>query len=293
MEWNQKEQARGVAGIVAVYLIWGVLPVYWKLLAAVPPFAVMAHRALWAFVFLIAALVVVYKPKRLFAPLADREVLLLHLLASFSLAVQWTAYLIAVSSGRLLELSMGYYLYPLIVTFLGWLFLKEKLNRAKTISLILAGAGVAVTIVSYGRLPVLALVLAGSFSVYSLVKKRIKINSLNSIFYEILFLLPFALVYLSWSGIRGQGYFYDSSQGYGMLLIGGGVLTAITLLLFAAGAKRIPIFAIGFLQYISPTIVLLLGVLAYGEPFGPTQWASFALIWLGVLVYLRYQFVNK
>ncbi|MHB0896820.1 MAG: EamA family transporter RarD [Spirochaetales bacterium] len=293
MEWSQKEQARGVAGIVAVYLIWGALPAYWKLLAAVPPFAVMAHRALWAFVVLIVALLVVYKPKRLFAPLVDREVLLLHLLASFSLAVQWTAYLIAVSSGRLVELSMGYYLYPLIVTFLGWLFLKEKLNRAKTISLALAGAGVVVTIVGYGRLPILALVLAGSFSVYSLVKKRIKINSLNSIFYEILFLLPFALIYLSWAGIRGQSYFYGSSPRYGMLLIGGGVLTAITLLLFAAGAKRIPMFAIGFLQYISPTIVLLLGVLAYGERFGPTQWASFALIWLGVLVYLRYQFANK
>jgi len=293
MEQNQKEQARGVTCIVAVYLIWGVLPAYWKLLAAVPPFAVMAHRALWAFVFLLAALAAVYKPKHLFAPLADRQVFLLHLLASFSLAVQWTAYLIAVSSGRLVELSMGYYLYPLVVTFLGWVFLKEKLNRAKTVSLALAGCGVAVTLVSYGRLPVLALVLAVSFSVYSLVKKRIKINSLNSIFYEILFLLPFALIYLSWSGIRGHGYFYDSSPGYGILLIGGGVLTAITLLLFAAGAKRIPIFAIGFLQYISPTIVLLLGVLAYGEHFGPTQWASFALIWLGVLVYLRYQFVNK
>ena len=293
MEPDGKEQARGMTCMVAVYLIWGVLPAYWKLLAGVPPLAVMAHRALWAFVFLLAALATFYKPKHLFAPLAERRVLSLHLLASFSLAVQWTAYLIAVSSGRLVELSMGYYLYPLVVTFLGWAFLKEKLNRAKIISLALAGAGVAVTIIGYGRLPVLALVLAGSFSVYSLVKKKIKVNSLNSIFYEILFLLPFALAYIAWFGIRGEGFFFGNSPGSAGLLIGGGILTAVTLLLFAAGARRIPIFAIGFLQYISPTIVLFLGVLAYGENFGPTQWMSFALIWLGVLVYVRHQLAQR
>jgi len=293
MEPEDREQARGMACMVAVYLVWGVLPAYWKLLGGVPPFAVMAHRTLWAFVFLLAALATFYKPKHLFAPLADRRVFSLHLLASLSLAVQWTAYLIAVSSGRLIELSMGYYLYPLVVTFLGWAILKEKLNRAKIFSLALAGAGVAVTIVSYGRLPVLALVLAGSFSVYSLVKKKIKVNSLNSIFYEILFLLPFALTYIAWFGMRGRGFFYGSSPESAALLIGGGVLTAATLLLFAAGARRIPIFAVGLLQYISPTIVLLLGVLVYGENFGPTQWVSFALIWFGVLVYVRYQLVNR
>lgn len=297
MEPDYREQARGMACMVAVYLIWGVLPAYWKLLTGVPSFAVMAHRALWALVFLVLALVFIYKPKRLFAPLADREVLVLHLLASLSLAIQWTAYLIAVSSGRLVELSMGYYLYPLVVSLLGWIFLKEKLNGAKTVSLALAGAGVAVTIASYGHMPILALVLAVSFSFYSLIKKRIKINPLNSIFYEILFLAPFALGYLAWAGLSGQGtgttagsaVAAPAHQYQTLLLIGGGVITAITLLLFATGARRIPIFAIGFLQYISPTIVLLLGVLAYGENFGPAQWASFALIWLGVLVYLRHQ----
>lgn len=292
MEPDYREQTRGMVCMVAVYLIWGVLPAYWKLLASVPPFAVMAHRALWAFIFLVVALIFFYKPKNLFAPLADRQVLVLHLLASLSLAIQWTAYLIAVSSKRLVELSMGYYLYPLIVSLLGWVFLKEKLNRAKTISLALAGAGVAVTIASHGRLPILALVLAVSFSFYSLIKKRIKVNSLNSIFYEILFLMPFALGYLAWAGLSGSGSAGGQDATTGnliLLLIGGGVITAITLLLFAAGARRIPIFAIGFLQYISPTIVLLLGVLVYGESFGPAQWASFALIWLGVLVYVRHQ----
>jgi chloramphenicol-sensitive protein RarD len=290
MEPDNREQARGMACMVVVYLIWGVLPAYWKLLGGVPPFAVMAHRAIWALAFLVVALVFVYKPKRLFAPLADREVLVLHLLASLSLAIQWTAYLIAVSSGRLLELSMGYYLYPLIVSLLGWIFLKEKLNGAKIASLVLAGSGVAVAIAGLGRLPLLALVLAFSFSLYSLIKKRIKINSLNSIFYEILFLTPFALGYAAWSGAAGKGFFHTADPGLILLLIGGGFLTALTLLLFAAGAKRTPIFAIGFLQYISPTIVLLLGVFAYKESFGLLQWTSFALIWLGVLVYMGHKF---
>ncbi|PKL06309.1 MAG: EamA family transporter RarD [Spirochaetae bacterium HGW-Spirochaetae-9] len=289
MEPDSGEQAKGMAFMVAVYLIWGVLPAYWKLLGGVPPFAVMAHRALWALVSLVIALVFVYKPKKLFAPLADKEVLVLHLLASLSLAVQWTAYLIAVSSGRLVELSMGYFLYPLVVSLLGWIFLKEKLNGAKIASLVLAGSGVAVAIAGHGKLPLLALVLAFSFSLYSLVKKRIKINSLNSIFYEILFLVPFALGYVAWSGAAGKGFFYGSDTGLILLLIGGGIITAITLLLFAAGAKRTPIFAIGFLQYISPTIVLLLGVFVYKESFGLLQWTSFALIWLGVFVYIGHK----
>lgn len=293
MEPDDREQARGMACMVAVYLIWGVLPAYWKLLRGVPPFAVMAHRALWALASLVVALVVAYKPKKLFAPLADREVLVLHLLASLSLAVQWTAYLIAVSSGRLVELSMGYFLYPLIVSLLGWIFLKEKLNGAKIASLLLAGLGVAVAIAGHGKLPLLALVLAFSFSFYSLVKKRIKINSLNSIFYEILFLLPFAVGYVAWSGAAGKGFFHTSDPGLILLLVGGGIITAITLLLFAAGAKRTPIFAIGFLQYISPTIVLVLGVLVYKESFGLLQWTSFALIWLGVFVYLGHKFRTR
>ena len=291
MEPEYGEQKKGYIFMVAVYLIWGVLPAFWKLLIKVAPLAIMAHRALWAFVFLAIALAVLFRPKKLFAELADRKVLGLHLLASFFLAVQWIAYLIAVLSGQLVEMSMGYYLYPLIVALLGWAFLKEKLNRAKILSLTLAGTGVIVAIVGLGRIPVLGLVLAFSFSFYSLIKKRIKINSLNSIFYEILFLMPLALAYLAWTSVAGNaaGQRADSAPGTFFLLVSGGVATAITLLLFAAGARRIPIFAVGFLQYISPTIVLLLGVLVYDENFGPAQWASFALVWLGVLVYLRHQ----
>jgi len=291
MEPDYREQTRGYIFMVAVYLIWGVLPAFWKLLIKVAPLAIMAHRALWAFVFLAAALALFYKPKKLFAELADRKVLGLHLLASFFLAIQWAAYLIAVLSGQLLEMSMGYYLYPLIVALLGWAFLKEKLNRAKILSLALAGAGVIVAIVGLGRIPVLGLVLAFSFSLYSLIKKRIKINSLNSIFYEILFLMPFALAYLALTSLTKNtvGQSADTDPGIFLLLVAGGVATAITLLLFASGARRIPIFAVGFLQYISPTMVLFLGVFAYGESFGASQWASFALIWLGVLVYVWHQ----
>lgn len=284
MENEGRERRLGLAYITLVYLAWGLLPAYWKLMRQIDPLAILAHRALWSFVFLLALLAIVYRPKRILEPLKDRKTLLLHLLASLSLAIQWVAYLLAITTDHLVDLSMGYYIYPIVVVFLGMVFLKERMTSLQKIALALAAVGVSAKVIQYRSVPVLALTLAFSFAVYSIVKKKIKVNSLYSIFYEILFMLPLALGYAIHAEISGPGYFSAGDSGSSLLLMGGGVATASTLLLFAAGARRIPIFTVGFLQYISPTIVLLLGIFAYGEEFGPGQLIVFGFVWLAVII---------
>jgi chloramphenicol-sensitive protein RarD len=284
MENEGRERRLGLAYITLVYLAWGLLPAYWKLMRQIDPLAILAHRALWSFVFLLALLAIVYRPKRILEPLKDRKTLLLHLLASLSLAIQWVAYLLAITTDHLVDLSMGYYIYPIVVVFLGMVFLKERMTSLQKIALALAAVGVSAKVIQYRSVPVLALTLAFSFAVYSIVKKKIKVNSLYSIFYEILFMLPLALGYAIHAEISGPGYFSAGDSGSSLLLMGGGVATASTLLLFAAGARRIPIFTVGFLQYISPTMVLLLGIFAYGEEFGPGQLIVFGFVWLAVII---------
>jgi chloramphenicol-sensitive protein RarD len=285
MEDQGKEHRRGLAYITLVYLIWGALPAYWKLMLRISPITILSHRALWSFVFLLALLAIIYKPKHLLEPLKDRRNIILHILSSVSLVIQWVAYLLAITTSHLVELSMGYYMYPIIVVFLGMVFLKERMTAFQKVALGLASIGVLVKIVQYRSVPVLALVLALSFSIYSIIRKKIRINSLYSIFYESLFMMPIALGYVIRTEASGSGYFSVLDTRSAMLLIGGGIATASTLLLFAAGARRIPIFTVGFLQYISPTMVLLLGVFVYKEEFGPTQWIVFAFIWLALIIY--------
>lgn len=299
MEAEGRQRALGYLYMVLVYLIWGLLPAYWKLLAAAPSLGVMAHRAIWAAALIFIALFLSHRPDDIFSKIKSRSVRGLIVVASLSLAIQWGAYLLAIVKGQLVELSLGYFIYPLVVTGLGRLFLGEKLNSSKIISLIFTSLGVLISLASMGKLPVLALTLAFSFAVYSLVKKKLGIPSLISTGFELLFLLPFALGYCLWAEASGIGFFLTGSRAITnaavhsaggldliLLLLGGGIFTALTLILFASGSKRVPIFAVGLLQYISPTIVLLLGVFIYGEAFGLWRALSFGFVWLGISVYL-------
>jgi chloramphenicol-sensitive protein RarD len=281
-----KDRGRGLAYIVAVYLAWGLMPAYWKLMRQVDPLTILSHRVIWSAAFLLILIMAIYRPKNIMEPLKDRKTLGLNLVASLALLIQWVAYLVAIVTDRLVELSLGYFIYPIVLALLGTVFLKERMTIPQIAAIALASIGVLVKVLEQGGVPVLALTLAFSFSVYSLAKKKAKIKSINSIFYEILFMLPFALGYAIYAESSGVGYFAKPEIASILLLVGGGILTAATLLLFAAGAKRIPIFTVALLQYISPTMVLLLGVFVYKEEFGSSQALAFGAIWLAIAVSL-------
>jgi chloramphenicol-sensitive protein RarD len=192
--------------------------------------------------------------------------------------------MVAVDSGRLLDLSLGYFLFPLVVAPLGALILKEKLGRPQLLAIALASVGVLIKLIQHRSLPLLALALAFSFSLYSLLKRRIGIEAVEAIFLESLCLLPLGLGYAAYAEWSGAGYFLRADLASMALLVGGGILTALTLVLFAAGAGRVSLFTVGFLQYISPTMVLLLGLLVYGEEIGTVDWLLFGFIWAGLFV---------
>jgi chloramphenicol-sensitive protein RarD len=286
MEEQEYQRRLGLAYTAAVYLAWGLMPAYWKLMRRIDPMTILSHRVIWSAAFLLILLAAVYRPKNLLQPLRDRKTLALNVVASLALLVQWAAYLVAVETDRLVELSLGYFIFPIVLALLGAIFLKERMTPSQLAAIGLATVGVLVKLFERGGVPVLALTLAFSFSVYSIAKKKARTKSINSIFYEIIFMLPIALAYGIRAEATGAGYFARPDIASIALLIGGGVLTAATLLLFAAGARRIPIFMVGLLQYISPTMVLLLGVFVYKEEFGTGQWLAFGAIWLAIAVSL-------
>lgn len=278
------EAARGISFAVLVYLVWGVMPAYWRLLGHVVPATILAHRAIWSFVSLGLVLVLSRRMGPVRAALGEPRKMGLLLVASLALLVQWVAYMVAVDTRHLLDLSLGYYIFPLVAALLGRLVLGEAITRRQGIALALAAIGVLAKILEHGSVPVLALVLAVSFSLYGMVKRRIGMDSLGAVFLESLFLLPLGLGFAAYAEATGPGYLTVGDTRSSLLLIGGGILTALTLVLFASGARRISMLLMGLLQYISPTMVLILGVAVYGEELGRADWILFGLVWLAILV---------
>lgn len=271
------------------YLLWGLFPLYWKPINHVPAFEILAHRIFWAFVFMMILLVCLKKTRAFllgFKQMAMKPVmLLLIILASVLVSANWFIYIWAVNHGHVIESSLGYYINPLISVLLGILFLKEKLNVWQLIAFLLAAAGVAVLIIEYGRMPWIALALALTFGFYGLTKKIVRADSILGIAYETLFVTPVALFYLIHIQVKGTAAFGTESLTTTLLLIGTGVVTAVPLLCFAEGARRISLTMIGFFQYISPTLTLILGIFVFKEPFSHTQFISFSFIWLALIVF--------
>ena len=266
---------------IAAYILWGFLPLYWKLLDQIPATEILAHRILWSFVFMFAILSFNRQLKSCIEVLKDWSMIVRILCATILITINWGLYIWAVTSGRILESSMGYYMNPLIVVVLGVLILKEKLNIWQTVSLIMAAIGVCIITISYGQIPWVSLMLA----LYGLMKKTIPVGSTVGLGLETAFLTPFVLAYIIIKQASGIGALGSISTATTFILMGSGVATALPLLWFSKGAKRIPLSSIGFLQYISPTISLLLGVFVFKERFTQTHMLSFGFIWCGLIIY--------
>lgn len=270
---------------LGAYLLWGLFPLYWKQLQTVPAAEILAHRMTWSLVFLVALLAFRTNWAWIRPALRDRRTVTTYLTAALLLAVNWGTYIWAVNSGFIVETSLGYFINPLVNVLLGYLFLGERLRRWQLAAIVLAAGGVVYLTFGYGRLPYIALVLAFSFGLYGLLKKRGTLNAIESLSFETALLFPLALAYLVVLQVRGDAAFGAVNVVTTLLLAGAGVATAVPLLLFAAGARRIPLATMGILQYTAPTIQFLIGVFVYNEAFTQAKLAGFALIWGALVIY--------
>lgn len=279
------ETSRGVLYAVGAYCCWGLFPLYWKPLHHLPPLEILCHRIVWSAVFLL----IVLGCKRHWGWLADiaRQPgkVALFAASSFCLSLNWLLYIWAVNSGHIVESSLGYFINPLVNVLLGRLVLGERLGTLQKGAVALAAAGVLWMTVQLGTLPWIALGLAVSFGLYGLMRKQAPLPSLEGLALETFLMAPLALAALVLFEWRGQASFGHDGLTETLMLIGAGVVTAVPLLLFANGARRLTLATLGLIQYISPTLQLLLGVLLYHEAFDAARAVGFALIWAGLAVY--------
>lgn len=294
MEEDSKsnEYNKGLLYIILVYTIWGLLPAYWKLLHNVQPILILSHRILWSFVFVALLISLFYRSEEILLTLKNKKDLVSILLASIVITINWGTYIWAIVKDHLIEASMGYYINPIIVVLFSMIFFQEKMNKAKLVSVMLAFIGVAIMIVGYNKVPILALTLAISFAFYGVIKKKLQINALTSLFFETLFLLPVALIYALYMEINEVSYFVTLDIKNALLLIGAGITTSVPLILFAAGAKRVSFSSVGFFQYIAPTITLFMGVFIYHEKFDVSHWLTFGFIWTALVIYTTSNVMN-
>ncbi|RQD70500.1 MAG: EamA family transporter RarD [Tindallia sp. MSAO_Bac2] len=286
MENNtEKTNLRGVRYGIGAYMLWGFLPVYWKLLQEFPAGIILANRVIWSCLFVAVLLWYKREMRVAFALFADKKNILLVTFSSLIISLNWFTYIWAVNSGFVIQASMGYYINPLMVVLMGTLIFKEKMDKPEKIALFLAFIGVAVITLEYGRIPWVSLILATTFSIYGLCKRVVKVGSMVALAIETLMITPIALIYLAYMRQGGHFILGDINISSWLLLMGAGVVTATPLLWFAIAAQSIPFSVLGFIQYLSPTISLLLGVFLFREPFTGYHMISFSFIWAGLLLF--------
>ncbi|MDP9312447.1 MAG: EamA family transporter RarD [Chloroflexota bacterium] len=276
---------KGIVYAAGAYVCWGLLPLFWKALQHVPALEILAHRMVWS--LLLVLLVLTYQRHwRWFKNLFQQPRIVLTFLASaLLLSLNWFIYIWAVNAGFVVDASLGYFINPFVNVVLGVLFLKERLRFWQGIALLVAACGVLYLTVSYNAVPWIALTLAVSFGLYGLLRKTAALNSLEGLSLETLLLFLPALGYLVVQEWAGRGAFGDVAWPTNLLLIFSGAATAVPLLLFAAGARRISLTSLGILQYIAPSLQFGLGVLVFHEALTMARMIGFGLIWLALLLY--------
>ncbi|MBB3010156.1 EamA family transporter RarD [Cupriavidus alkaliphilus] len=275
----------GILYALLAYLIWGLLPLYIKSLPGIAPTEILLHRMVWSLVFLGLILAWRRQWAWLGQVVRDRRLLLSFAASAALLCANWFLYIWAVSANRVVDASLGYFINPLFSVLLGVVFLHERLRRLQWLAIAVAAAGVAWLTVAAGQLPWIALGLAASFGGYGLLRKTGALGALEGLSLETLLLFPLAAAALGWLFATGQDSFTHAAPGTQWLLLLAGPVTAVPLLFFAAGARRIPLSLLGLLQYTGPTLQLLLGVWLWHEPFPAQKQVGYALIWLSLALY--------
>jgi len=282
---DSKERIIGTWYAIGSFLLWGFLPIYWKALKGVPASEILPHRIIWSFVFLA-----------LFNGLKKRWPLIREtysirtnrassLVSALIIGANWFIFIWAVNANHLVEISMGYYINPLLTVLLGMIVLRERLTFWQVAAFVLAFIGVSYMTLQYGRVPWIALSLAGTFGLYGLLRKISRVGAVTGLTAETAFLSPLAVIVLVYLQVGGSSVVGKASVSVHLLLIGAGIVTALPLVWFARGARRIPLSSVGFIQYLAPTCHLLLGVLLYEEPFTRVHAVSFALVWVALAIF--------
>jgi chloramphenicol-sensitive protein RarD len=275
---TDRERSAGALYALLAYGIWGVAPIYWKATRFVPPAELLAYRVLWSFAVALLLIVALRSAGDLWRALRSPRSAAAAVLAGLLLAANWLTFIWAVQNDRILATSLGYYINPLVNVLFGLLLLRERLTRAQSLAVLLAAAGVALETLALGELPWIALVLAGSFGLYGLVRKLGPAAPLTGFAIETLTLAPLAAGYLAWVDASAL----PPDAGAQLLIAGAGPLTAAPLLAFASAAKRLPLSLLGMFQYVAPSIALVIAVALYGEPFTRAHIASFGCVWLAL-----------
>jgi chloramphenicol-sensitive protein RarD len=276
---------KGILNGIAAYAMWGVFPIYWKLLHEVPALQVIGHRISWSFLLLILFILLTKQWGNFRSAALTPKTLAIYAVAGVLLTVNWLVYVWGVNAGFIVETSLGYFINPLISVLLGVVFLHERLRSAQWIPVFLALAGVTYLTLAYGRLPWIALSLAFSFGFYGFVKKLAPLGSLYGLTLETGIMFPAALIYLALVEVNGTGAFFQEGAQINLLLIGAGVVTTIPLLMFASAARQIPLTVVGLLQYIAPTLQFLIGVFLYKEPFDHAHLIGFGVVWIALIIF--------
>ena len=285
-EQEQQKRAReGVLFAIAAYTIWGLAPIYFKSVAHVPAFEVLAHRIIWAFILVLVLIVATGRMQRVVAAFKAPALLAKLAIAACLIGFNWFLFIWSVANDFILEASLGYYINPLFNVVIGMVFFAERLRRLQIIAVGMALLGVLIQLVTFGSVPWVALALASSFATYGAIRKKLPFDSLTGLWLEILLLLPFTLIWFAFFAQSDTTNLLHNGWQLNTLLVMAGVITTIPLLFFTGAAQRIRYSTLGFFQYIGPSLMFVLAVGAYGEAFTMDKVITFAIIWSALAIY--------
>lgn len=286
------EFKKGVIFAFGAYILWGILPIYWELIQNIGAFEILAFRIIFSMIFMVFIVIISNKTGPFIKDvqqLIKQPIQLIAIIAAgYVITINWGTFIWAVTNGHVLQSSLGYYINPLVSILLALIFLKERFNKAEWLAIALAVIGVLYMTLKMGVFPGISLLLAGSFGIYGLIKKLVPLDAISSITIECIVTAPAGLIYIWYVWQQGDLTFGYNVSSFWLLL--SGAVTAVPLILFSAGARRIPLSLTGFIQYIGPTIMFVLGVFLFKEPFNIDQLITFIFIWIGIIVYSLSQY---
>ncbi len=283
---QQREKQQGYLAAILSFLWWGLIPIYFKALNHVGAMEILMHRIAWCVPTVLIFMWLLRAPIAIKAVWQNKKLRWTLVLSTLLVSNNWFIFTWAVVNDRVLDTSLGYFINPLLSVLLGVVFLKETMTRLQWIALTIASLGVLNQIITLGQVPWLSLALALTFGLYGLVRKQTPVDSMNGLLMETMIAFPVAIVAIGYFMATSQAMFLNDSLTTDLTLAAGGIVTAVPLILFAIGARRLPLYAIGFLQFIAPTMTFLLAVVVYEEPFGWEKALTFGFIWLALSIYL-------